>query len=153
MLRMDPHERRRAMSSLTSWDPFRRLSRRDAFEDLFRDAFGRGEEGLEPPVEVAEGEKDVTVKMLVPGVDKEQLQVAIDDDVLTVRGEVRKEEEEKKKNYYRQEIRYGAFQRAVRLPAEVEAGRATAALKNGTLTVTLPKATQPKAHQVKVAVS
>jgi HSP20 family protein len=145
------------MASLITWDPFRALRRRDdPFEDIFRDVFPRGEEMagvLEPPIEVAEGESDVTVKMLVPGVEKDQLQITIDEDVLTVRGEVRKEHEEKKKNYFRQEIRYGAFQRAVRLPTEVEAAKAAADLKNGTLKITLPKAKQPKAQQIKVAVS
>jgi len=145
------------MASLITWDPFRALRRRDdAFEDIFRDVFPRGEEMagvLEPPIEVAEGESDVTVKMLVPGVEKDQLQITIDENVLTVRGEVRKEHEEKKKNYFRQEIRYGAFQRAVRLPTEVEAAKAAADLKNGTLEITLPKAKQPKAQQIKVAVS
>jgi HSP20 family protein len=142
------------MSSLTTWEPFRKLrGRHDLFEDLVRDVFGRDDGMLEPPVEVAETDKDVTVKMLVPGVDKDQLQVAVDEDVLTVRGEVRKEQEEKKKNYYRQEIRYGAFQRAVQLPSEVDGAKAAAELKNGALTITLPKSAQPKAKQIKVAVS
>jgi HSP20 family protein len=142
------------MSSLVKWDPFRKLRRRDdVFEDFVRDFLGRDDGVVEPPVEVAEGDNDVTVKMLVPGVDKDQIQVAIDEDVLTVRGEMRKEQEEKKKNYYRQEIQYGAFQRAVRLPAEVEGTKAAAELKNGTLKITLPKSKQPKAQQIKVAVS
>lgn len=142
------------MSALAKWDPFRRLGRRDdVFEDFIRDVFGRDDGVVEPPVEIAEADGDVTVKMLVPGVEKDQLQVAIDEDVLTVRGEMRKEQEEKKKNYYRQEIQYGAFQRAVRLPAEVEGAKAAAELKNGTLTITLPKSKQPKAQQIKVAVS
>ena len=142
------------MNSLMTWDPFRRLRRRDdLFEDFVRDVFAREEGVLEPPVEVSETDKDVTVKMLVPGVEKDQLQVAIDEGVLTVRGEVRKEQEEKKKNYYRQEIRYGAFQRAVELPAEVEGAKASASLKNGALTIMLPKSAQPKAQQIKVAVS
>ncbi len=142
------------MSSLTKWDPLRRLRRRDdVFEDFVRDFFGRDDGAVEPPVEVSEADGDVTVKMLVPGVEKDQLQVAIDEDLLTVRGEMRKEQEEKKKNYYRQEIQYGAFQRAVRLPAEVEGTKATAELKNGTLKITLPKSKQPKAQQIKVAVS
>lgn len=142
------------MGSLMSWDPFRALRRRDdVFEDWLRDAFREEPGVLEPPVEVAESDGDVTVKMLVPGVEKDQLQITIDEDVLTVRGEVRKEHEEKKKNYFRQEIRYGAFQRAVRLPAEVETAKATADLKNGTLKISLPKSRQPKAQQIKVAVS
>jgi HSP20 family protein len=134
------------MSSLMRWDPFNVLrGGGEQFEDFFRDVFGREGAGpVEPPIEVAESEGDVTVKLLVPGVEN---------NVLTVRGETRKEEEEKKKNYYRQEIRYGAFQRAVRLPAEVEGTKASADLKNGTLKITLPKSEQPKAQQIKVAVS
>ena len=144
------------MTSLVTWDPFRALRRRDdLFEDMFRDFFARGGESdvLEPPVDVAEGPHDITVKVLVPGVEKDKLQITIDEDVLTVRGETHKEEEEKQKNFFRREIRHGAFQRAVQLPAEVDAAKTTAALKNGTLTVTLPKSKQPKAQQIKVAIS
>ena len=142
------------MSSLMRWDPFNALRRRDeVFDDLLRDIFGRETGALEPPVEVAESDGEVTVKLLVPGVEKDQIQVSVDQDVLTVRGEVRKEHEEKKKNFYRQEIQYGTFQRAIRLPAEVEGTKANADLKNGTLTITLPKSKQPKAQQIKVAVS
>jgi HSP20 family protein len=138
------------------WDPFRALRRReDTFDDVFREFFRRGEEDglIAPAVEVAESDKDVTVKLEVPGIDKDQVSVAVDDDMLTVRGEVSKETEEKKKNYYRQEIRYGAFHRAVRLPREVDAAKASAELKNGMLRITLPKAAQPKARQINVAVS
>jgi HSP20 family protein len=71
--------------------------------------------------------------MVVPGVDKDQRDISVTDNTLRVRGETRKEPEEKKKNYYRQEARYGAFERAVRLPAEVDAAKAAADLKNGML--------------------
>jgi len=101
---------------------------------------------------MAESDGEMTVKMEVPGVEKDQIQLTVADDHLVVRGEARKEKEEKKRNYYRQEIRYGAFQRAVPLPVEVDAARAKAELKNGMLTVTLPKSAQPKAREVKVAV-
>jgi len=138
---------------LAHWDPFRALRpREDLFEDLFRDFFGRAaSELLEPAAEVAESEAEVTVKMAVPGVEKEQVEISLDDRTLTVRGEMKKETEEKKKNYYRQEIRYGAFQRALTLPAEVDAAKATAELKNGILRITLPKSKQPKAQQVKIS--
>jgi len=138
---------------LVRWEPFRELRRRDLFEDLFRDVL-RGEgEGIEPPVEVAEADGEVTVKMAVPGVEKDALQVTVDDDTLTVRGEIRKEKEEKGKHFHRQEFRYGAFQRTVALPTEVNGGKAAATLKNGILIITIPKSTESKAHQVKVAVS
>jgi HSP20 family protein len=130
--------------SLIRWQPSRALRRRDdVFEELFRDRF-RGPmfeagEAAEPAVEVAESDGDVVVKMEVPGVEKDQLNLTVSDDQLTVRGETRKESEEKRKNYYRQEIRYGAFHRTVPLPVEVDPGKAQAELKNGMLEVDLPK--------------
>ena len=144
------------MFSLTPWEPFRGLRRRDdAFDDMFRAFFRHaGEDGgiAEPAVELAESDGEMTIKMEVPGVEKDQIQLTVADDHLVVRGETRKEKEEKKKNYYRQEIRYGAFQRTVPLPVEVDAMKAKAELRNGMLTVTLPKSAQPKAREVKVAV-
>lgn len=143
--------------SLIRWEPFRALrGRDDMFDEFFRDVFRRpmfeDAEVLEPAADVAESDGEVVVKMQVPGVEKDQLQLTVSDDHLTVRGETRKETEEKRKNYYRQEIRYGAFQRSVPLPVEVDGAKAHAELKNGMLKVTLPKSKQPKAHEVKVAV-
>jgi HSP20 family protein len=143
--------------SLIPWEPFRALRRRDdVFDQLVREVFHRPilEEGelLEPAVDVAESDGEVVVKMEVPGVEKDQLHLTVSDDHLTVRGETRKESEEKRKNYYRQEIRYGAFQRSVPLPVEVDASQARAELKNGVLKISLPKSKQPKAKEIKVAV-
>jgi HSP20 family protein len=141
--------------ALMHWDPFRAVRRREEMgDDFFRDFFrSAGEIGtLEPAAEVSETDGEVTVKLEVPGVEKEQVSVSVADDVLTVRGEVRKEKEEKKKNFYRQEIRYGSIERVLKLPAEVDGDRAAAELKNGVLKVTIPKSKQPRAHQVKVAV-
>jgi HSP20 family protein len=139
------------MSALTHWSPFRSLEgREDAFQDLVREFFGKPEGDLLPPVEVAESDGEVTVKMAVPGVEKDQISISVDDHVLNVRGESKKETEEKKKNYYRQEIRYGSFARAVRLPAEVDAGKTAAELKNGMLKITLPKTKSPKAQSIKI---
>jgi HSP20 family protein len=144
------------MNPLTTWRPFRSLARRDdLFEDLFREFFRAPEAGagpLEPSAEVAESDGEVTVKLEVPGVDKDQLHVSVTEDAVTVRGETRKETEEKKKSYYRQEIRYGAFQRTVPLPAEVDPAKASAELKNGMLKITLPKAAQAKSRRVDVSV-
>jgi HSP20 family protein len=141
------------MASLTHWDPFRALRRRDdSLEEFFRDFFGRADgDAVEPPVELAETDTEVTVKMVVPGVEKDQLDISVDDHVLRVKGETKKESEEKKKNYYRQEIRYGAFERAVRLPAEVDSEHAKADLKNGMLKVTLPKSKTAKSKKIQVA--
>ena len=143
------------MRALTKWRPMGSLARRDVFEDFFREFFGTPETGvapLEPAAEVAESDGDVIVKLEVPGVEKDQLHVSVTEDEVTVRGETRKETEEKKKNYYRQEIRYGAFQRTMALPADVDPAKASAELKDGILKVTLPKAAQAKARRVDVSV-
>jgi HSP20 family protein len=143
--------------SLIRWEPFRTIGRRnDVFDELFREFFRRPmvEEGapLEPAVDVAESDGEVIVKMEVPGVEKDQLHLTVSDDELTVRGETRKESEEKRKRYYRREIHYGAFQRSVPLPVEVDAAKAHAELQNGVLRVSLPKSRQPKAREIEVAV-
>lgn len=139
------------MSTLTHWNPFRSLeSREDAFQDLVREFFGKPGDELLPPVDVAESDGEITVKMAVPGVEKDQITISVDDHTLNVRGESKKETEEKKKNYYRQEIRYGSFARSVRLPAEVDAAKTAADLKNGMLKITLPKSKTPKAQTIKV---
>lgn len=139
------------MSALTHWNPFRSLeTQEDAFQDLVREFFGKSNGELLPPVDVAESDSEITVKMAVPGVDKDQITISVDDHTLNVRGESKKETEEKKKNYYRQEIRYGSFARSVRLPAEVDAAKTAADLKNGMLKITLPKSKTPKAQTIKV---
>src|SRR5690349_16416528 len=128
--------------ALVQWDPSRARRRRDdVLQDVLRDLLRRPEGNggpIEPAAEVAGTDGEVTVKLEMPGVDKDHLTVSVTDDVRTVRGETRKEAEEKRKNYYRQEIHYGVIERALGLPAEVDAGRVTAELKNGMLKVTLP---------------
>lgn len=144
------------MTLLTRWDPFRALrSREDVvdFDDLMRDLFGRGGEGvLEPAIEVSEADGEVVVKAAIPGVEKEQLHVSVEDDRLTVRGETRKEDEKKGKNYFRREIRYGTIQRSVTLPVEVDGEKAKAELKNGMLTVRIPKSSRARSRDVQVQV-
>jgi HSP20 family protein len=142
---------------LIPWEPFRALRRRDdVFDQLFREFFRRSaweeDELFVPAVDVAESNGEVTVKMEVPGVEKDQLHITVADDQLTVRGETRQESEQKRKHYYRQEIRHGAFQRSVALPVEVDAAKARAELKNGVLQITLPKSKQPKAKEIEVSV-
>jgi HSP20 family protein len=141
------------MASLAHWDPFRALRRKDdAFDEFVREFFARGEsEMIEPSADVAESNGEVTVKMAIPGIDKEQIHISVDDGVLDVHGETRKETEEKKKNYYRQEIRYGAFRRTITLPTAVDVDKADAKLKDGILTITMPKSKATKGHQIKVA--
>jgi HSP20 family protein len=147
------NERSKIMGAVTHWDPFRGLRRRDeAFDEFVREFFTRGQsEIIEPSADVAESNGDVTVKMAIPGVEKDQIHISVDNGVLDVHGETRKETEEKKKNYHRQEIHYGAFRRTISLPTAVDVDKANATMKDGMLTITLPKSETPKGHEIKIA--
>ncbi len=143
------------MNEVTTRNPSGSLARRkDLFTDLFRDFLGIGDVDLtlQPPADVAETDGEITVKLEVPGVAKDDLKVSATDDSLTVAGETRKDVESKGKNVHRQEIRYGSFQRTMALPADVDPARTHAELANGVLTVTLPKAAHAKAKRIDVAV-
>ncbi|NPV47757.1 MAG: Hsp20/alpha crystallin family protein [Armatimonadetes bacterium] len=96
------------------------------------------------PVNVYETDKEVVVKAELPGVKKEDLDVNIQDNTLTIRAQTREESEVKEESYYRRELRTGSFFRAVPLPVEVKEEELKASYENGVLTVTAPKAVEKK---------
>jgi HSP20 family protein len=138
--------------SLVGWDSLRALRQdwADDLADFFRRPTFEDGEVPEPAADVSEADDEVTVRMEVPGVDGDDLQVTVFDDRVTVRGEARGNSEDKGQRYYRQEIPYGAFQRTVALPVEVDGSRASAKLENGILSISLPKSTQPKGRSIEV---
>lgn len=83
----------------------------------------------------------------LPGMDEKNIEVKLSDGMLTIRGEKRHEREETKEGYYLSERRFGAFERAFRIPQGVDAGRIEAVLRNGVLTVTLPKTDEATAEK------
>ncbi|MBP2290653.1 Hsp20/alpha crystallin family protein [Azospirillum rugosum] len=93
-----------------------------------------------PPAEVEEREGEYRVTMEMPGMDEQSVDISVQDDVLSIRAEKREETEEKGGNRYFSERRYGVCARSFRLPANVDQDRIAATMKNGLLTVTLPKA-------------
>ena len=104
----------------------------------------------EPTVDVSEDKDTVTVKAELPGVEQKDIAVSLEDGVLTIKGDKQAEKEEQGKRYHRVERSYGSFYRAVRLPAAVEAGKVTAAFKDGVVTITLPKAPEAKGTMIPV---
>jgi HSP20 family protein len=113
-------------------------------DSLFEDWFGRSMGGvLAPRVDVAEDEKAVTLTAELPGVNEKDIDVSLVGDQLTIKGEKRSEHEEKKDVQghvvHRTERSYGAFQRTITIPYQVEAEQISAQFKDGVLTVTLPK--------------
>ena len=141
------------------WDPFRELSdMRETMDRLFERGFSRpwrlltwdmGEGFF--PVDLYETDDEVVVKASLPGVKAEDVEIAVTGETLTIKGETREEHEEKKPNYYRQERRYGAFQRVLTLPVRVDADKADATFEQGVLNLRLPKVPEvrPKTIEVK----
>jgi HSP20 family protein len=93
----------------------------------------------EPKIDVSETKEAVVVKAEIPGVEQKDIALSLQEGVLTIKGEKEEEKEENDKRYHRVERSYGAFARALRLPAAVDASKVTATFKDGVLTVTLPK--------------
>jgi len=119
----------------------------DFFEDFFPTRWLRkGDLSLD----VAETDSEVIVTTEVPGVDAKDIEITLTGDVLTIRGEKKEEKEEKKKNYRRMERWYGSFGRSVTLPSSVDQSRIKAKVKNGVLTITLPKKEEERPKAIKV---
>lgn len=105
-----------------------------------------------PRVDVVEDNELITVKAEMPGIETKDIDIALEDDVLTIKGEKKQETEESGKHYHRVERSYGAFFRSLRLPAEVEREKIEAAYKDGILSITLPKKEGTGKHITHVAV-
>jgi HSP20 family protein len=105
-----------------------------------------------PSVDIfAEGE-DIVVKAELPGMKKEDIEVSMSDNTMTISGEKKQEEKVEKKNYHRVERSYGSFTRSFRLPAEVQMDRAKASYKEGVLEIRVPKSEEAKAKEKKIPV-
>ncbi len=110
-----------------------------------------GEEGSwAPSVDVSETAKEVIIKADLPGMDPKAIDVSVHGDVLRLRGERKKEQEEKSENFYRVERSYGAFARAIRLPADVDANKVKATYKDGILNISLPKSKAATVKKIEV---
>jgi HSP20 family protein len=93
-----------------------------------------------PALDVSEGKDAITMKAELPGVDPKEINISLEGDTLTIKGEKEHKKEEKDERSHRIERSYGAFVRSVRMPLPVDASKVTAAFKNGVVTITLPKA-------------
>lgn len=108
-----------------------------------------------PRMDMKETEDAYSVKLTMPGIDKENLDISISDGVLTVKGETKEDEEKEGENgtWLVREHKHFAYYRSVRLPSEVQADKAEAEYKNGVLYLTLPKAEEVKPKSIPVKIS
>jgi HSP20 family protein len=123
-------------------DIFREMEEltRDFLPDLpLRDLTTGGELNWVPRLDITETEKNVEVKAELPGLERKDIDITLDRDLLVIKGEKKVEKEEKDRYYHRVERRYGSFCRSVRLPAKVADKKIDATFKDGVLTITLPK--------------
>lgn len=127
------------------------------FDDFFRDFDMRlpmmgsaGFAGGWPQIDLAETDKEVTITAELPGMEEKDVELLVEDGMLTLRGEKRSETEDKDRQV--SERYYGRFERRVPLSAEIQADKAEARFKNGVLTVTLPKnpEAQPRAKRIAI---
>lgn len=101
-------------------------------------------------IDVYQTDNDIVVKSTIAGVKPEDLDVSINNDMVTIRGDRKNEEKVESENYYYQECYWGTFSRSVILPIEVLADKAEATMKNGVLTIRLPKADTTKSKKIQV---
>ena len=147
------------MMTLVRWHPTRDVvTRRPEMNRLVNEFFrggirgrgGRWAGSWMPAVDVYENDQTFTLKAELPGFSKEDVRVEIKDNVLTLKGERKRETEVKEEQYHRVERAYGTFQRSFMLPVSVDTEKADATFKDGVLELKLPKAEEAKPKAIKV---
>ena len=146
--------------AITRWDPYREvLTLQNRLNSLFQD-YGRGHgendsvstAAFVPRVDVYEDEHKIVLKLEVPGLKQEDLNIQIENNSLTVKGERKFEKEEKEENFHRIERRYGSFFRSFTVPNTVNSEAVKASYDAGVLRIELEKRAEAKPKQIKVQV-
>lgn len=138
-------------------DPFRALQRRmdhlfDDFASGYRWPFANGRDTPMPQIDVSETDGEVTIEAELPGVDEQDIDVTVADNLLTIKGEKKQEKEEKKKDYHLTERSYGSFSRSMTLPFDADPKKIKASFDAGVLKITLPKPPEVKSKVKKIAI-
>jgi len=146
--------------AVIKWDPFRDLNiLQDRMNRLFEDA-GRGIRRSEEPasttiwspaVDIYETEGEIVVQAELPGMDRKDISLNLENNVLTIRGDRQFNKETKEDNYHRIERSYGGFSRSFSIPTTVDEDKIRADYKDGVLRIALPKKEQAKPKQIQIA--
>lgn len=120
------------------WDPFRRIEKVTGV--------------VMPDVDVTETDTELRITAELPGMEEKDIEIELSGNLLTVRGEKKEEREETKKDYHISERRYGSFRRTLQVPESVNTAKIGAAMKNGVLTVVLPKTEEAKTKTRKISI-
>lgn len=143
----------------SDWSPLEQLTRlRDEMDRLFTSPFNELQRGGQlfnqwaPALDLYEDKDNIFVKAEVPGMKKEDIDVSLHENALTISGERKYEQKHEEAENYRSERFFGRFTRSVTLPVPVEGEKVKASYKDGILTITLPKSEKAKAKQIEVSV-
>jgi HSP20 family protein len=156
LIRLNP------LRDVIAWHPaaelnqgFSKLQREiDRMFDRFRSGSSEDEstQTWAPSVDIIEGENDYNIHVELPGVEKKDVKITVQDDVLIIKGEKKMESEKKGENYQRIERCYGTFQRSFTLPNSIASDKIDATYNNGILTISLPKMEEVKPKEIDVKV-
>ena len=143
--------RRSPNGALTLHPFFRPFSLLEEVEEMARTAF---DTSLTPKLDMYEEKNELVIKAEMPGIRKKDLDISLDDDVLTIKAEKKEEKEEGEKGttHYTRERRFGQYIRCMTLPARGDAEKITATLKKGLLEIKLPKAEEPESKKIEINV-
>jgi HSP20 family protein len=144
----------RDRGELSPWAPLRDLEGQfnRLFGELARD-YDLFDRGWAPAVDLKENEQEYSLEADLPGMKKEEIDITVVDNVITLKGERKHETETKEKDYHRVERRYGSFERSFEIPGGFDADKIAAHFDNGVLRVTLPKREESKPKQIEVKVN
>jgi len=144
-------------SNLNRWEPFRGAATlHEHLNRVFGEGFGRAEESnlttWAPAVDILETEHELVVKADLPDVDPKELDIRVENNILTIRGERKFQKQVNENNYLRVERSYGSFARSFSLANTVNSEAIKADYQNGVLTLSIPKREEAKPKQIKVSV-
>lgn len=137
---------------LMPWSPFRGMDSFFDDDDFTPDAWPRRRGFQFPLVNVRQSDKEVIITADIPGIKEEDVNIEVSEDFVDISGERKEEEKHEDEGYFHQEVRYGSFARRVPLPAEIKSDKAEASIKDGLLTIVIPKLEpeKPKVTKIKV---
>jgi HSP20 family protein len=145
---------RREDSDLTVFNPVQQEINR-VFDDFFSGfqwpmLVGGGKNVFEPSLDLTETEKELKITVELPGMDEKDIDLSLSQNTLTIKGEKREEKEDRTHGFYRVERSYGAFQRTIPVPCEIDSDKVEATFKKGVLSISLPKTEQERCHSKKI---
>jgi HSP20 family protein len=149
------------MANLARWDPYAdTMGLREALDQLFQNALigfgpwqgsgGQLRSNTAFPIDLTENDDSFVVKASLLGLDPNDLEVRVQDNVLTIQGEMKSEEEKKDERYHLRERRWGTFARIIALPSNVDSSKVQAEYENGVFFLTLPKTEEAKPRRIQI---